>query len=79
MASNGTALSRSGVITIAGQAYTITQGGAACTYTLSATSTNVGPAAASGTVNVTTAGRLHLDSEQYELVDCSELRSQQHQ
>ena len=54
VASNGTALSRSGVLTIAGQAYAVTQGGAACTYTLSATSTNFGPAAAGGTVNVTT-------------------------
>ena len=54
VASNGTALSRSGVLTIAGQAYAVTQAGAACTYTLSATSTNFGPAAANGTVNVTT-------------------------
>ena len=54
VASNSTALSRSGVLTIAGQAYAVTQDGAACTYTLSATSTNFGPAAASGNVNVTT-------------------------
>ncbi len=54
-ANTGTA-SRTGTATIAGRAFTVTQDGVACNYTLNPVSTTLGPAAGSGTVGVTAQG-----------------------
>ncbi len=53
VAANTNASERTGTITIAGQTYTVFEGGASCTYTLSATSTNAAAGGGSGSVSVT--------------------------
>jgi len=50
---NASSQSRNGSLTVAGQAVTITQAGAACSYTLNPSSVNIGPAAASGNLGIT--------------------------
>src|ERR1019366_669494 len=52
VAANPYAYSRSGVITIAGQSFTVSQSGA-CTFSLNPTSVSLGSGASGGTVNVT--------------------------
>jgi hypothetical protein len=56
-AANPDANSRTGTLTIAGQAYTVTQAGgsSACTYTLAASTTSVAAAGGTGTLTLTTA------------------------
>ena len=51
VAANPYAYSRSGVITIAGQSFTVSQSGA-CTFSLNPTSVSLGSGASGGTVNV---------------------------
>lgn len=55
VAANTAASSRTGTLTVAGQAFTVTQEGA-CTHTLSASSASYGPASATGAVEVTPNG-----------------------
>ena len=70
VATNTTALSRSGVVTIAGQSYTVSQSGAPCNYTLSSTNQVHGFAATNSSVGCDHFGGLCLDSGQHERVDC---------
>ena len=51
---NPTALLRTGAVSVAGQTFTITQSGAACTFTLAPMRRNHVPGADAGTINVTT-------------------------
>jgi Beta-propeller repeat len=53
VAANGSSLNRSGSLTVAGQAVTIAQAGAACSYSLNPSSVNIGPAASSGNLGIT--------------------------
>ena len=55
VAANAAGASRTGTMTIAGQTFTLTQGGAGCSYTISQTSNNFVAAGGSGSVNVTSA------------------------
>lgn len=52
IAANTSISSRTGVVTIAGQAFTVTQGGVPCTATLSPTGVSVAPASTTGTIAV---------------------------
>lgn len=53
VAANTSSKPRAGVINVGDRAYTVTQAGAACTYTLVPTSVAVPPVGASGTIGVT--------------------------
>jgi hypothetical protein len=55
VAANPTAAVRTGTITIAAQTFTVTQGAAPCSFTLTPTSATAGGAGGSATVGVTTA------------------------
>src|SRR5579884_2449461 len=55
VAANTSTSSRSGALTIAGQTFTVTQGGATCSYTLSASSASYSSSGGTGSVNVTSA------------------------
>ncbi len=54
VAANPTALERTGVLTVAGETFTVTQSGAACAYVLSPTSQVHGSGEETGTVALTT-------------------------
>jgi hypothetical protein len=56
VAPNGTASSRTGTLTIAGQTYTVTQQSVTCTFSISPTSGNVPSTASTGSVSVTAPG-----------------------
>lgn len=56
VAANLTTSPRTGTLTIAGQPFTITQGGGSCTYTASPSSESFGAPGGSGTVTVTSQG-----------------------
>ena len=56
VAPNGTASSRTGTLTIAGQTYTVTQEGVTCSFSLSPTSSSVPAASSTGSVSVTAPG-----------------------
>jgi hypothetical protein len=56
VAPNGTATSRTGNLTIAGQTYTVTQEGITCSFSVSPTSSSVAAAASTGTATVTAPG-----------------------
>ena len=51
---NPTALSRTGLVSIAGQAFTITQAGAACSFVIAPSNSSYSASAATGSVAVTT-------------------------
>lgn len=53
VAANTNTTSRSGTLTIAGQTFTVNQAGAACTYSISPTSTSAGSTGGTGSVTVT--------------------------
>jgi hypothetical protein len=55
IAANPTTQARTGVVSIAGQIFTISQLGVSCTYSLSPTNRDHGPGATSGALNVNTA------------------------
>ncbi|MBZ5538694.1 MAG: FG-GAP-like repeat-containing protein [Acidobacteriia bacterium] len=48
-----TSFPRIGVLTIAGEVFTVSQEGASCTYTITPTSQNVGPKQSTGSISVT--------------------------
>ena len=52
IAANTSISSRTGIVTIAGQAFTVTQGGVPCTATLSPIGVSVAPASTTGTIAV---------------------------
>ncbi|MFM1769790.1 MAG: hypothetical protein RJA22_2319 [Verrucomicrobiota bacterium] len=51
---NPTALSRTGLVTVAGQSFTVIQAGAACSFSLSSATGTHGPAVETNTIQVTT-------------------------
>ncbi len=53
MAANASSQPRNGSLTVAGQAVTIAQAGAACSYSINPSSINIGPAATSGNLAIT--------------------------
>ena len=53
VAANTTTTARTGTLTIAGQTYTVSQAGAACTFAISSNSLSVAPAGGTGSTNVT--------------------------
>ena len=53
VSANASGATRSGVVIIGGQSYTVTQTSSACAYTLSSTSASYNSSGGSGTVNVT--------------------------
>ena len=53
VAANGATSSRTGTLTIAGRTFTVNQGGASCTYSISPTSVNAGSTGGTGTLSVT--------------------------
>ncbi len=53
VAANTSSLTRQGTLTVAGQTFTVTQTGVACTYAISPTSTTYASAGGNGTVTVT--------------------------
>jgi hypothetical protein len=55
VAANSTTNSRTGTITVEGQAFTVTQAGIGCSFVINPTSVNVGNAATNGSVSVTTS------------------------
>jgi hypothetical protein len=54
LTSNATAIARSGIVTIAGQAFSVTQNGVPCTFSISPSSRFYSPPSTNGTVAVTT-------------------------
>ena len=67
--SNSTALSRTGLVSIAGQNFTVTQFGAPCSFALATNNATHGPDPVTNSFPVTTLVWLHLDTFQWDAVD----------